>query len=329
MGYLVAVFTLAILSPAVLFAQSPATSYIIYGVVRLPAGEPAARVIVKVTSQSGLDRQMFADDMGRYEFRDIPRGLYQVTALNPSDPDQFTDPVDADTSRSFGSRLLVHLYMRSRSVPRTGRPAPVVSVGEAAQRIPKSALKAYERAIKLRNEQKPQKALEDLDKSVELYPSYFQALAERGHVKIGLGRSQEAASDFAAALLLNPQYEPALRGAGICKIEQRKFAEAVTDLESAAALNPGVCSTYLFLGIANVSLDRREAARSALQKALSLDPNAAVRAHVHLANLYIKENRLQEAVAELQAYLAAAPNAPDTERLRSIEAQLRTRLNKN
>ena len=330
MGYLVAVLVLAISPSAALLAQSPATSYTIHGVVRLPSGEPAARVIVKITSQSGLDRQYFADDTGRYEIRDLPRGSYQVTAINPSDPSQYSDTADADTSRSFASRMLVHLYLHSRSASRTEKAAaPVISVGEAAQRVPKPALKAYEHAIKLRNERKLQEALTDLDKAIALYPGYFQALAERGHVKIGLGRSLDAARDFAAALLLNPQYELALRGSGICKLEQGKFAEAVTDLESAAALNPAVTSTYLFLGVANAGLDRREAARSALQKALRLDANAAVRAHVHLANLYIKENRLQEAVTELQVYLAAAPNAPDAERLRSVEAQLSARVNKN
>jgi tetratricopeptide (TPR) repeat protein len=330
MGYLVAVLALAISPSAAILAQSPATSYTIYGVVRLPSGEPAARVIVRVTSQSGLEHQDFADNMGRYEIRDLPRGRYQVSAVNPSDSSQYSDSADADTSRSFASRMLIHLYLRNRSASRTEKAAaPVISVGEAAQRVPKPALKAYEHAIKLRNERKHQEALTNLDKAIALYPGYFQALAERGHVKIGLGQSPDAASDFAAALLLNPQYEPALRGSGICKLEQGKFAEAVTDLESAAVFNPTVSSTYLFLGVANVGLDRREAARTALQKALSLDPNAAVRAHVHLASLYIKENRLQEAVAELQVYLAAAPNAPDAERLRTVESQLRARLNKN
>jgi tetratricopeptide (TPR) repeat protein len=307
-----------------------ATIFTIYGQVRLPNGTAASRVAVKLTGQSGLERQTFSDDMGRYEFADLPRGRYHVIALNPAASDQFTDPVEADTARASSSRILAHIFLRVRhvgSVPKESR-SPVVSVTEATQRVPKPAQKAFDHAIKLRTERKPAEALEDLDKAIDLYAGYFQALAERGHIRIALGRCDLAAPDFAGALALNQGYEPALRGSGICKLEQGKHAEAIADLEAAASLNPTVSSTYLFLGVANIAFDRREAARAALQKALALDSVGAARAHVHLANLYLKEERLKDAAAELDAYLAAVPNAPDAERLRAVRSQIDSRLAK-
>lgn len=318
------------LAPA-LQAQPGGTSFVIYGIVRQPNGEPARHATVFVTGQSGLNRQIFADDMGRYEIRDLPRGRYQVTASNPADPEQFTDPIEADTGRNVGQRMLVHVYLRLRTDAKRAaeKPAgPVISVAEASQRIPKAAQRAFEHAIKQRTEQKSGEALRDLDKAIDLYPGYFQALAERGHIKIGLGRGPDAAADFAEAVKINPQYEPALRGSGICKIEAGKMAEAVADLDAAVALNPGIASSYLFLGVANLALDRRDAARAALQKALALDAAGAARAHVHLANLAMKENRLSDAAEEIRKYLAAVPNSPDAEKLRAVEAQLRARITK-
>ena len=57
-----------------------------------------------------------------------------------------------------------------------------------------------------------------------------------------------------------------------------------------------------------------------------LDPVGAARAHVHLASLWIKQDRPREAVAELEAYLAAAPQAPDAEKWRALAGQLRRKV---
>jgi lipopolysaccharide biosynthesis regulator YciM len=74
--------------------------------------------------------------------------------------------------------------------------------------------------------------------------------------------------------------------------------------------------------MANLALDRRAPARYALQKALAIARKGAARAHVHLANLAIKENRPQDAIRELQAYLDAQPHTEDAEKLRAIIARL-------
>lgn len=308
--------------------QTSGASFTIYGIVRLPNGEPASRVTVNVRSQSGLDRQAFSDDMGRYEIRDLPRGRYFLTVTNPQAPDQLTDPAEADTGRSLSGRVLVHLFLRAKVDSTRETSGSVISVREAIQQIPKPAQKAYEQAIKYRSDRKLDQALDSLSRAIDLYPAYFQAFSERGHLRIGLGQIGDAAGDFEHALQINDRYEPALRGSGLCKFQQGNFAEAVRELEKALAVDPGVAATYLFLGVAQLAQDHRQPARLALQKALSLDPKGSTRARVHLANLLIKENRFLEAADELRAYLNAAPGAPDGEKLRALESQLRASVQK-
>ena len=311
-------------------AQSPVTRYVISGTVRLPDGSPASRAIIKASGQSGFDRQIFTDDMGRFELIEIPRGRYFITATNPVDPTQYTDPVEADTSRSFSGRLAVNIFLRNKVDDTTKKESKAtISVAEAAQRVPKTAQKAFEQGLSLRANHQVVKALQSFDRAIELYPEYFQAYAERGHLRIGTGEIPKASDDFARALSMNERYEPALRGSGICKFQQGRFVEAVTDLERATALDPSNALTYLFLGVANTSLDRREAARKALEKALSLDGTAAARARVHLANIALKDGRLQEAAAQIDAYLTAVPNAPDVEMLRGVRAEVDSRLGKS
>ncbi len=311
-------------------AQDTRVSFIVAGRVTQPDGSAAARSVVRITGQSGLDRQVFTDDMGRFEIANLPRGRYHLSAVNPAATDQFTDPVELDLSRALSNRVSVNIFLRNNVIatsPKEEKPG-VISVAEATQDVPKPARKAFERALKLRGAKQYEQSLESFNRSIELFPPFFQAFAERGHLLIAMGRAPDAAADFARALELNSRYGPALRGSGICKFQQGKYAEAVQDLARAADAEPGNATVYLFMGTSYVALDRREPARAALEKALSLDPSAAVRAHVHLANLYLKENRLQEAAGELQAYLKIVPDAPDAEKLRAIEAQLRARLQK-
>ena len=298
--------------------------FIILGNVSLPDGKRASRVTVKITGMTGLNRETLTDDQGRYEFHGIPAGRYRLVATNPHDPAQNTGEVEADTGRTAGNRVVVHLFMRSAPAKHSGKPG-VVSVAEANQQIPKDARKAYEQGLRQKNDNKFEQAMSSFTRAIELYPEYFQALAARGELRIAMNQAAEAIEDFHAALKLNDAYEPALRGAGYCNLTQQKYAEAVEYLDRATAIKPDNAQTWLFLGIASLALDRREPARQSLQRALSLDAERGVTAHIYLADLYAREQRYREAADELQAYLKAKPKAPNAERLKQREAELRER----
>ncbi len=307
-------------------AQGRFTPYVIYGRVSQPDGSPAARAVVKITNRMGFDREVNADDAGRYEISELPRGRYYLTAVNLSAPDQVSDPVMVELSLSSPYTVSALIYLRNKdakSATEGKRPA-VISLEEEKQDVPKAARKAFEQAMKLRGEEKYDDSLKKFSRSIELFPSYFQALSERGLLLLTMGRVGEAMKDFQHALELNARYGPALRGSGLGKFQQNRFADAVQDLELAADAEPGNATIYYFMGIADVALDRREEARAALLKALSIDPTTSVRAHVHLATLLIRERRPQEAAQELETYLNAVPNPPDAEKLRAILAELRT-----
>jgi len=320
-GWRFLIYTLIYLSllPIVVYAQP---AYTVYGTVRLPDGSPAVRVTVTLTGMSGITRQARTDDMGRYQISELPQGRYVLIATAEAQ-NHIADQVQADTGRGFQIRIQANIFFRLRSDETTNTSSsPVTSAKEAAQRVPRAAQKAFEEGLKEGASRKLEEAVKDFSRAIELYPDYFQALAERGHVRLALGEQANAAADFARALELNPKYGPALRGSGICKFEQGQYAGAVTDLENASSVEPNVGRTFLLLGVAYLTTDRTEAARSALSRALTLDPKGAARARVHLANVAVKENHLQEAVAHLDAYLAETENAPDAEKLRALRAEL-------
>ena len=298
-------------------------NFIITGTVSLPDGNPAARISVRISGPTGLNFETTTDNSGRYTFQ-VPGGRYRLSATNPQNKEQYMDPVEADTSRTAGNRLIVPLYLRTATKRGSRDPKPaVVSVAEASEHVPDEARKAYQQGLKQKTHNQPEKALASFDRAIEIYPDYFQALAERGELRISGARIDQALADFGLALKLNKDYGPALRGAGYCKLERQQFAEAADYFERASSIEPGIANTYLFLGIADLALDRREPARQALLHALKIDAERAVTAHVYLADLFARENRYKDAADELRAYLRARPDAPDAQRLKAKEAELR------
>lgn len=311
----------------ILFAQATSVSptpYVIFGNVRLPDGSLARQVAVRLTSTTGLDRSTFTDDNGRYELRDLPRGHYFLSASNPEDPDQFSDSAEVDTSRAFITRITANLDLRYKPVKTVQQPAvsPVITAKESAQRVPKQALKSFDRGVKFSREGKWRQAEEEFTHALEIFPDYFQALIERGDIYIAQGRIGEASQDFKNSLKINPEYGPALRGFGICEFHAGRYGDALDYLEKAVAAEPNVSRDFFLLALTYGALDRWGAARMAFQQALTLDPKGSARAHFHLANIYIRENRIDEAIRELDAYLAALPDAPDKEKALALRSQL-------
>jgi len=292
--------------------------------VRLPDGTHARRARVRATSQSGYAHEVFTNDQGRYEIRELPRGRFSLSAVNLEDPDQVSESAETDTMRVFSNLITVNLFLRNRpdrtqEVPRS----LVLSARDAAERVPKEAQKAFENGLKLGEENRLAQAEGSYGKAIAIYPSYRQALIERGNLRLAAGRLDDASTDFARVLKLDPHSGPALRGSGVCKFQLGRFPEAVSDLEKAAAAEPDVAKTQMFLGLALMAQDDRERAAASLQRALSLDPKGSARAHVHLASILFKQNRPAEAAAQLDAYLEAVPNAPDRDRLLALRKSIK------
>lgn len=300
--------------------------FTIFGRVSLPDGQPAARVRVFIETNNGLKRDVLTDTEGNYEFRGMSAGRYRVYAINPDVPEQFSEPAESDTTRAYANRLQINAYLRLplHSDKKEAKPGTVSAV-EAAQNIPKDARKAYEQGVKLQKENRAQQALEQFNKAIDLFPDYFQALAERGNLLTQHNKLAEAETDFVRALQINDKYAPAYRGIGYCQIQQKNFAAAVSNLEKSFALEPNVPMTLLLLGYANLSLNRHEEAKQCFQQALKLGANSAARAHVYLAEIYAHEQKFKEAADSIATYLKTTPNASDAVNLRKMEADWRER----
>jgi tetratricopeptide (TPR) repeat protein len=281
--------------------------------------------MVTLTPRSGVPRKAFANDSGRLEFPGMSDGQYSLVATLPADLNLVSDAVETNPSRTENGNLSVQLLLRDRSDHSKDMKPGVIRAGDNEQKIPKEARKAFNEGLKFKGNDEPQQALESFTRAVELYHEYYQALSERGDLKISQRKLDEAAADFDQALKLNDHYGPALRGSGYCKLEKKEFAEAIELFEKSISNDPNNANTHLLLGIANLELDRFEPARNALQKALTFDTQPVPRAHIYLANLYARERQYLQAADELHKYIDAEPQAADAAGMREIEEKWRAR----
>jgi Tfp pilus assembly protein PilF len=297
----------------------------VQGQVSLPEGMPAGRALVTLTTSSGVPRQAYTNELGRFEFPGMEEGDYTLSAKSVDDPYLVAERVEAGSGSTATSNLIVNLTLRREPAARKTKPPAVITTAEADQKVPKDARRAFREGVRLRRENEADKALESFSRAIAIYPDYFQALAERGDMRVLQGKLAEAAADFESALKVNPRYGPALRGAGYCKLERREFAGAVDALEKSVTAQPDNANTYLLLGIAYLELDRRGPAKMALFKALSFDSPHESRAYIYLGNLYAREGLYAEAADMLRKYLEANPTAPDAATIKAVEAGWRTR----
>ena len=312
--------TFSVSSFAQLGAPLTGGGFVVFGRVHLPNGKPATGAKVSLEMPNGLTKDTICDDGGNFEFRAISAGRYHLKAVNPNDPEQYSDPADSDSNRAYSNRVQVNIYMRPplhSGAPKTN--AGTINAVEAAQNIPKAARKAYEQGLKQQKENQADKALASFNQSIEMYPEYFQALTERANLLMQQNKISEAEAGFAKALEFNSRYPGALRGLGYCQIQEKKFAEALSNLEKSYSLEPEIPLTLLLLGYANLSLDRYEEARQSLQQAIKIGGESTARAHVYLAEVYAHEKKFKEASEEIQMYLKMKPNSPDAASLKKME----------
>lgn len=81
------------------------------------------------------------------------------------------------------------------------------------------------------------KALQNFDRAIELYPRYVEAIANRGETYRLMERYEDALQDFHRAIELNSQHEQAIASQGATYRFMERYEEALQDFNRAIELN--------------------------------------------------------------------------------------------
>ena len=118
--------------------------------------------------------------------------------------------------------------------------------------------------------QKVEEAINDFSKAIELSPKLGSALFNRSNAFLFLGEVDDALEDLNRAIELEPNFAVAYNNRGQIKLNSKKYNEAILDLELAISIEPQLISAYKNRAKALFELTEYELAVEDINKSLAL-----------------------------------------------------------
>jgi Flp pilus assembly protein TadD len=318
---------LVLLAASQLQLASGQTQYRIEGVVYGPDSRPLPNILVSLQNSSRAQiAQEITNSDGRYQFSGIVAGTYYLI-VKPAQ-DQFHPVLQQlelmDTSRGGSSMSSERVDFTLRT---SARRVESPSAGTVfAQNVPPDAEREYLLAMKSSGKGDKEDALQHLAKAIEVFPTYFLALQQRGLLYVELAKQKEAIEALTTAIKINPKSAEAHLGLGMAYVSLDQLQNAVAELNISRSLDPRLFRTYLYLGMAYIGIDNLEAAEQALKQAHTLAGPADGRAvHLYLASIYDKRKQYQKAIDELETYLRDSPKATNAPKIREAIQKLKAK----
>jgi tetratricopeptide (TPR) repeat protein len=155
-------------------------------------------------------------------------------------------------------------------------------------------------------------AMEVLEVGLHYHPQSDRLIFQRGVIHAMRSEFEDAEHDFQLASQLAPEKNLSYVGLGINYMQAGNLPQAIQSLEERIKQKPKDATLQYLLGEALTRSGVRpgqsgfDEAKTALETSVKLNPRFAP-AQVDLARLYIKENRLDDALHHLEQARAADP----------------------
>jgi tetratricopeptide (TPR) repeat protein len=193
--------------------------------------------------------------------------------------------------------------------------------------IPAKARSLFEKAVHLKDHDKPDEALKKVNAALDICPKFAEALTLRGILQQNAGNPTGAAADFQQAIQVDPNYPFAYIAMAALLNSSKRFDEALPVLAEAERLAPDAWQVYFELSRANVEKRDFTSALHNLNRASELQggPNKeAPETHLVRGYALIGLGDVPTAVHELETFLALQPNGTPADHARHVLDVLRS-----
>lgn len=237
-------------------------------------------------------------DNGIADFFRVPAGHYTVTVQSPGYKD-----VTVDVEVSTLGMIEANVIMEVADDPET-------SLGQMGFVLAPKAQKELDDGVAAMRARKFDEAQKHLEAAYSLAPGNPNVNDILGEFFLATKDLPKAKQYFDRASSLDPANVRVLLDSGDVRIQQHDYAAAEPPLEKAIALAPQSQTAHWLLGVAY--LDSRDYEKSRLEAttALKLSKGPASNAQYLLGESLAGLGRKDEAIAALQAFVQASPNAP-------------------
>jgi tetratricopeptide (TPR) repeat protein len=278
---------------------------------------------VRLMSGSGSTpvSENFTNDQGRTEFIGIRIGNYHVIVSGEGIEEADSGMFELDRRKT--SQDLFVTVRRSSDTNANQMGPGSSSVAAVDLNVPDSARKEFDEASKAMASQEWPKAIQRLKRAIFIYPQYAPAYNNLG---VAYGRMNDPAQERASlekAISLNDHFVPAFVNLAKLCLREHDSVRAETLLENALHAEPTNIETMTLLAEAQL-LDKHFDAAIATARNVHAMPhqNFAV-VHYIAARALEHENRLQDALGELQIFLTEEPSGARADHVREEIAQLK------
>ncbi|HKA16727.1 MAG TPA: tetratricopeptide repeat protein [Blastocatellia bacterium] len=317
---LVASAVLVLLLTSVDGSQS-VTGNTIVGKVRTQSGHPVANVLIELQTGTGaLVTQTFSTNEGDYAFSGLEGASFVLVVDDPSHQ-PFAERVELTrlaTTRP-GEMVRIDIVLTPQDRSKTPRGETVFH-----QDVPKAALNAYRRGVRLLAEHKSDDGIAALKKAIGIMPAYFDAHLALGLELFRLQRYDQAIQELEKARAANSTDSRLYHTFGLVLFEQKKYAMAARVLAEATRLNPANAEARLMRGVALIEIGNLNEAEANIKAADNISAHKLAIVHLHLARVYEKRGDRSLAADELEAYLRMKPRLDNEQAIRAAIRKLRT-----
>ena len=193
------------------------------------------------------------------------------------------------------------------------------TVSASSLSAPKDARKAFDKGQDALKKKKPEEAMKDFERAIELYRGYATAWFELGRLQIAAGDRYTARGSFGEALKADPKYVAPYVEIAALDMDEKKWREVVEVTDQASRLDAFDYPQVFFLNaVANYNLQNFEESEKNLRQAERLDTRHVFPKIQHLMGLILARKQDYAGAADhLRDYLKLAPDASDSATVRT------------
>jgi len=182
---------------------------------------------------------------------------------------------------------------------------PTVAAGDL--KVPEQASKEFDKATKLIAQEHWEKAIDQLNKALALYPAYAEAYNNLGVVYARLGDSLKEREALQKAVAANDHFAPAFVNLARLEMKNKNFVAAEADLNQATTVDPTDAGSLALLAQVQLMDHHYQDAIANAGKVHSLAHEPYALVHYVAARAWERLNRFPEALAEFKLFLSEEP----------------------
>jgi tetratricopeptide (TPR) repeat protein len=309
-------------------AQQTSDAITIVGQLRVTRlGPPQGRILVRLERSGAQAGETYSDAEGKFSFIDLPPNLYRIVIRQEG-----YRAVDIGVPLNSSVQHTVYLptielvpedktVSAARPIMKGGNPA-MVDESALAENLPKGATKQFEKATKAERDGNHQEAIEHYEKALAIAPAMYTARNNLASLYLEQHRFDEAESQLKKVIAENHADANAYFNLANVYLLTNRLREAIDSAEEGLKRQPQSGLGEFLMGSVLVKEGNAKEAERHFRLALGNDPNLA-NAHLALVNLYVKQSRHDEAIAELSSFLKQSPDSPYAPHARELLTKLR------